>query len=72
MQAPLKQKSLAEAQSALVAHEVLHAAPLAQTKPPEQGEVTPALQVPKPLQLPAVVSMAPLHEAEPHEALLDG
>jgi hypothetical protein len=72
LQAPAEQKLLEDAQSASVVHEVLHAVELAQTKPPGQGAVAPALQVPEPLHAPAAVSMAPLHEGEPHDMLLEG
>jgi hypothetical protein len=50
----------------------LHVVVSAQNNPPGQGAEAPGLQVPKPLQELAAVSIAPLHEAEPHETLLDG
>jgi hypothetical protein len=50
----------------------LHVVVSAQNNPPGQGAEAPGLQVPAPLQVPAAVRVAPLHEAEPHETLLDG
>ena len=46
-----------DAQSVLDEHAVLHAVPLAQINPPAQAAVVPALQVPVPLHVLAVVSM---------------
>jgi hypothetical protein len=48
----------------------LHAVPLAQMNPPVQGAVVPALQVPVPLHVLAVVSMlvAVLQKAARHTA----
>ena len=56
------------AQSVLDEHAVLHAVPLAQMNPPAHGAVVPALQVPVPLHVLAVVSMLVLllHAAARH------
>ena len=47
-------------------HDVLHDVAFAQTRPPEHADVDPLPQEPLPLQLPAVVSWAPVHEVLPH------
>jgi hypothetical protein len=58
-----------DAHSAFEVHDVMHAVALAQIKPPPQAVVVPGLQVPVPLQVPAVVSMLVLllHAAGTHE-----
>jgi hypothetical protein len=51
------QVSLADSQSALDVHEVLHDVALAQARPPPQAAVVPAMHVPVPLHVLAAVSM---------------
>jgi len=61
-----------ETQSLSAMQAALHDVALAQTRPPGQADVVPLPHAPPPLQVPAVVSWAPLHEGLPHEVLLPG
>ena len=70
-QEPVLQWLLDDAQSVSAPHVVKHAVALAQIKPPGQGCVVPAVQVPVPLHVPSWVRMAPVHVAVPHVVAVD-
>jgi hypothetical protein len=59
-------------QSLSPAQEVLQAVPLAQIRLPGQAAAVPGVQVPEPLQVPAGVSVEPVHDAEPQLVVLVG
>jgi hypothetical protein len=61
-----------DAQSVSALQVVLHVVVSAHFRRPEHAEEVPGVQLPAPLQVPAVVNTEFLHDVEPHTTALPG